>query len=45
VTLCQHRAEPWAESPIGRQLLADLVDNGQLEPTPCDDCPTEEVTA
>lgn len=42
MTLCEHRAEPWVESPIGLELLAQLVDSGQLDPTPCDVCaPTE----
>lgn len=41
MTLCVHRAEPWAESPIGREVLTQLVEDGLLEPTPCDACPTE----
>jgi hypothetical protein len=41
--VCEHRARPWANAPIGRQLLTQLVDAGQLEPTPCDACPPTEM--
>jgi hypothetical protein len=39
--ICEHRAGPWIDSPIGRELLAQFVENGQLEPTPCDVCSGE----
>lgn len=38
MTLCEHRTDPWAEAPIGLELLTELVADGQLDPTPCGAC-------
>lgn len=43
MTLCEHRAAAWHNAPIGLELLAQLVEDGELEPTPCGDCPPTQT--